>query len=272
MDAGTIRQLVAVSDIHSGSTVSILPPNFVNYEGRVVGRTPLMEWFWEAWEKNAAWVLQKVGDDPAALVINGDLIEGDHHGTKQIWSKDIADHSKAALETLEAFCGCFTKKFMVLGTECHVGMHERSLAADLGCEINPEHKQRYWDRLSLEIAEVPISVRHHFPATSRVHLEASQHSIQLGNARLEALRAGRTPPRIILGAHRHRPGHWSDGEAMSVVTGAWQGITRHGFKVVPDAVPCPRIYHLDWRNKKDGELPDLSWLRLEAPAEKTVVL
>lgn len=267
-----IRQLVVVSDIHAGSTKAILPPGFETLERQPVGQSPLQEWFWQSWVEANEWINEKTDIEDYALVLNGDLTEGNHHGTKEIWSPEVGDHSKAAVEILHATASRAKKVFVVRGTECHTASHEISVAHRIGAETNPEFKQPFWDRLTLNIAGLPISVRHHFPATSRVHLEASQHSIQLNNAILEAHRAGEIPPRIIIGAHRHRPGHWSDGRNMSIVTGAWQALTRHGYKVVPDGRPAPRIYHLDWRNRDDGELPDVNWIQPTAPAEAIVSL
>lgn len=260
-----IRQLVLISDIHAGSTKAILPPGFETLEGQPVGQSEIQKWFWQCWELANGWINQKTDIEPYGLVLNGDLTEGNHHGTKEIWSPEVGDHSKAATEILGPVAARANRTFVIRGTECHTASHEISVARAIGAEVNPDHGQPFWDRLSLDIAGVRVSVRHHFPATSRVHLEASQHSIQLGNAILEAARAGEKPPRIIVGAHRHRPGHWSDGKNMSVVTGAWQALTRHGFKVVPDGRPCPRVYHLDWRNKPDGALPEIDYIDFTAP-------
>ena len=267
-----IRQLVVISDIHAGSTKAILPPNFTTLEGQPIGQSELQKWFWRSWELANAWINELTGIEGYALVLNGDLTEGNHHGTKEIWSPEVGDHSKAAYEILGATATRANKTFVVRGTECHTASHEISVAHKIGAEVNPEFDQPFWDRLTLNIAGVPISVRHHFPATSRVHLEASQHSIQLNNAILEAHRAGEVPPRIIIGAHLHRPGHWSDGVNMSIVTGAWQALTRHGFKVVPDGRVTPRIYHLDWRDCRDGELPHVNYFSPQAPSARVVNL
>jgi hypothetical protein len=42
---------------------------------------------------------------------------------------------------------------------------------------------------------------------------------------------------------------------MLAVTGGWQFLTRHGKKVVPDAIPRPSIIVLDWRGLEEGTLP-----------------
>lgn len=264
------RVLVIISDIHAGSTKAILPPDFVTLEGQPIGQSASQEWLWAGWVEFKQWLSGIVNPKEYAVVLNGDLIEGNHHGTKEIWSPETGDHAKAAIEILAPVARRAAKTFVVRGTECHVGSAEISIARTLGAEINPEVQQPYWDRLSLDMCGVRVSIRHHFPTTSRVHLEASQHSIQMGNAILEAVRVGETPPRILIGAHRHRPGHWDDGQNMTIVTGAWQTLTRFGFKVVPDGRPCPRVYVLDWRDKEDGELPVVHSFTVKAPEAPAV--
>ena len=265
-----IRQLAIISDIHAGSTRALLPPDFVTLAGQPIGQSDFQKWLWSAWLAGHDWLNKLTGADPYALVLNGDLTEGNHHHTKEIVSPENADHSKAAVELLESVAARADKTYVVLGTECHTGIHELGIAKQIGAEINPESGQPFWDRLALKIAGVQISVRHHFPATSRSYLEASQHSIQMGNAIVEATRAGEVPPRILIGAHRHRTGHFSDGKSLSVVTRAWQGLTRHGFKVVPDGRPCPSIYLLDWRNRADEQLPEVHYITFDAPASPTI--
>jgi len=56
-------------------------------------------------------------------------------------------------------------------------------------------------------------------------------------------------------AHRHRHGIWEDGNQMSAICGAWQGLTRFGYKVVPDAIPQPSVIIFDHRGLKTNELP-----------------
>lgn len=265
-----IRQLAIISDIHCGSTKALIPPNFQTLEGNPIGQSAIQQWLWECWNIGQDWLREQTQFDPYALIMNGDLTEGNHHGTKEIWSPEVGDHSKAAAEILEPCAARAAKTYVIRGTECHTASHEISVAKRIGAEVNPEHNQPFWDRLSMEVAGTAISIRHHFPATSRVYLEASQHSIQLGNAQLEALRAGETPPKIIIGAHRHRTGHYSDDHGLSIVTGAWQVLTRHGFKVVPDGRPCPSIYLLDWRNREDGELPEVKRIKFDAPKPNVV--
>lgn len=267
-----IRALVIISDLHLGSLSSLLQPGFVTEKGQPVGQTALAKWLYDCWMIGQSWLSELLNPLEYALILNGDMIEGNHHRTDEIWSVNPRDHTKAAKEILGPVARRAGKRFMVLGTECHVGNSEISIATDLGAEVNPEFRQPYWHRLAINACGVKVSVRHHFPATSRAYLEGSQHSIQLGNATVEAVRSGSRAPQILIGAHRHRTGHFCDGNRLTVVTGAWQGLTRHGFKVVPDGVVCPSIYVLDWRDRDDGDLPAVHFRRFNPPAEAEVEL
>jgi hypothetical protein len=77
----------------------------------------------------------------------------------------------------------------------------------------------------------------------------------LGNLSHARARAKKPVPSVMVRAHRHRHGIWEDGNQMSVITGAWQGLTRYGYKVVPDAIPQPSAVIFDARNQEKGELP-----------------
>jgi UDP-2,3-diacylglucosamine pyrophosphatase LpxH len=273
MDLPTQRRaLVFISDLHLGSDCSILQPDFLTEKAQPIGQTPLAAWLWNCWQIGHAWLNELLPPQSYGLVINGDCIEGNHHRTTEIWSPDTRNHVKAAKELLKPVADRAGKVFMVKGTECHVNGSENSIAEYLGAEVNPEHGQPFWQNLRLDFCGRRISVRHHFPATSRSYLEASQYSIQLGNAVNEAVRAGDRAPDIIVGAHRHRTGHFIDGNRLAVVTGAWQGLTNHGFKVVPDGVACPSIYVLDSRNVEDGEMPVVHYRRFNPPPAKAVSL
>jgi hypothetical protein len=265
-----LRGLVIISDIHAGSTEALLHPGFLTEKAQPVGQTPIARWMWECWGFANTWLAGVFDPKEYALIVNGDCIEGNHHCTDEIWSVNPRDHAKCAVELLEPLAKRAAKTFMVKGTEIHVGDQENSIGHKIGAEVNPEHGQPFWQRLALDICGVRVSVRHHFPATTRSYLEGSQHSIQLGNATVEAVRAGDRAPQILIGAHRHRTGHFCDGNRLTVVTGAWQGITKHVWKIAPDARPCPSIYALDWRDKGDGELPAVHFRIFNPPTGGSV--
>lgn len=266
------RLLVVASDIHAGSTVAILPPVVTLAEGQEVHANPLQAWFWQCWKHALGWVGQVAGNDEFGLILNGDLIEGDHHRTDQIIGKNLGDHLAAAEEILRPLAGRASKIYITRGTECHVGDIEVALGKIFGAEVNPDTGRQVFDRLTLDVCGVRLVARHHVSTTSRPWLESNGLGMELASEQLHASRNGEPMPRILCVAHRHVGGHVTTGEGICIATPAWQGLTRHGHKVVGAARCKPGLYILDWRGVPDGELPQIHRRIYEAPHAQPVTL
>lgn len=266
------KLVCVLSDLHAGSTLGLLPPNFITLEGNEVTPNAIQQWLWQCWLDAIEFIKTVKGDDEMVLVCNGDALEGNHHRTKQIISPDVADHVNAAYAILEPVVQLASKSYMVLGTECHTGTREISLANMLGFERNPDStkKNRAFDKLQIEVNGVPTDFRHHTNCTTRPYLESGMMGPMLAAEILEAVRNNETPPRVVCGAHRHRYGTFSDGHAMMVISAPWQALTRHGGKVVPHARTKPGIFLLDYRNQEPGELPIVRQRLYDAPSLKRI--
>lgn len=248
------RLLVVVSDLHCGSTVGLMPPEAKTVTGNVIGfgDNACQKWLWERWVDAGEFVKRVCGDDPYALAINGDAIDGNHHGTKEIVSPEEEDHIRMAIEVLGDLSKGACKRFVSEGTEVHTKSWEKYLAQAINAETGSTKGKWFF-----EIAGCLVDMTHHMTTTSRTYLEATQLSILMGNCRATAERSGHKSAKVFLRGHRHCGGYYSDGNGLVVVTGAWQWLTRYGKKVVPDAVCAPSIVVLDWRNKENGELPSV---------------
>lgn len=268
--AATIRTLAVFSDIHAGSVVALMPPIFRKADDQEVLANALQRWFWECWKRTGKWMDEIVGDDPCGLILNGDLIEGDHHRTTEIISRNIADHVEIARELLEPLATRASKTFVIQGTECHTGDVEAALGKMLHAEVNPETKRHVFDRLTLDICGVRLVARHHVTTTSRPWLESNGLGMELASEQLSAVRNGEPMPRVLCVAHRHVGGHVVTSEGLCLATPAWQGLTRHGHKVVPAARCRPGAYILDWRGLPDGSLPRVHRRLFEAPHAKAI--
>jgi len=264
------KLLVLISDIHGGSTQSLLPPGFENHEGNPIGQNAVQRWLWSCWLAAQKFADEVTGDDPFALLINGDAVEGNHHRTTQVISPEIGDHIRCAEQVLEHFTKRAARTFVVRGTECHTGDAEKAIGKALGAERHPATGAHAADAWDLEIMGVRINARHHCSATSRRWLESGEYSRFLINEQAEAIRNGERPPEICIRSHRHRGGHFLDGGGLALVTPAWQALTRHAHKVVPSARTQPGIQILDWRNRGHGELPEVHWRSYKAPAASAV--
>lgn len=235
-----------------------MPPKFETLEGQFLQQNKIQKWLWECWnDATKVWLGKVLGDDPFALVINGDAIEGVHHGTTQVISPDPADHRVAAEHVLAPLAELASEVFVVKGTEVHTRNSEIRLGQTLGAARHPDTGLPAADRWLIDCAGTRCVFRHHIGATSRAYLEASQLSIHLGNEQIEAARVGHPIPRVLGCAHRHRYGRYDDAHGLCFVTPPWQALTRHGHKVVSAGVTKPGLVLLDWREKNNGELPDV---------------
>lgn len=260
-----IRVLVAFSDIHAGSTVALFPPGFVTLEGNKIDQSPIQKWLWECWLRCNGWLDGILGDSPHAMVLNGDMIEGIHHRSKQVVSADTQDHVEAAIHILRDRCHRANKTFVVRGTECHTNNSEIVIGKALKLEVNPETELPAWDRLTLDMCGVRAVYRHHIGTSTRRSLGGTQLSLTLAEEQLEASNNGEPIPRIVVCSHRHKYGFYQDEHGMCVVSPPWQALTRFGHKVVPAARTKPGIVVLDWRDREDGELPVLHRIICDAP-------
>lgn len=239
--------ILAISDTHCGSTIGLMPESIEIAEGKNVVQANRFQRMMLGWWRECLDEFDEYRRGREFwLVLVGDLVEGVHHGGRQLWSSDPLDHSAAAVVLLEPVVKRAKRTFLAVGTECHTRNDETAIGKLLSAEICPDTGKHAWDTVILDIGPHRVHFRHHMPTTSRVYLEASALSIVLGNTQLSYIRRGQRPPNICVHAHRHRFGVYQDESAMFVAQGAWQGLTRHTHKVVPGAIPSPSITVLDW--------------------------
>lgn len=248
---------LVASDIHCLSTFAVLRPGFVTEEGNEIGLNKFQKWLWGAWEDCIAEVDTFARGRKYFLILNGDLIEGNHHRTKEILACSEAEHMRAALYTLEDLTARASRIAIVEGTECHTGDFEGAMGSILKATRDPVTGKHVHKTFHFEMNGVPGMAYHHMPTTKRVYLEASGLGIELGNAQLSAARLGYPVPKIVLMAHRHRQGVYTDGNAIAACSPAWQGLTRFGRKVVPNGKLEPGFLWFDWEGKAVGELPEV---------------
>ena len=258
-----IELLVVVSDIHCGSDVGLAPPVTVTEAGNHVGfgDNQCQAWLWQNWCSGIKQVRDYIGLSKAALLVNGDATEGVHHRNEaELIAAAIETHTNMAVQCLQPLADLCKTRFVVAGTECHTRGMETVLAEKLKAE-----RREALDKWHFSIHGCEIDAAHHTGTTSRAYLEATAMSINMGNARVNYTRAGHSVPKIFLRAHRHCGGYYSDGDGLFAVTGAWQFLTRHGFKVVTDSIPRPSILILDWRHKGRGSLPIVNQITFNPP-------
>jgi hypothetical protein len=227
--------VVAVSDLHIGSTVALCPPEGIEvadkgiYMPNKFQKTLWKYWlnFWTEYVPRATQGAEKV-----ILVINGDTIDGVHHKTINIATPSWQAQESAAVSILaKTFSLCpvkFVHKFVVKGTDAHVdvsGVSEERIAEAIGAETNDigEYASYQW---RLDVGGMIFQFAHHIGVTSSAAYESSAPMREMVAGLVEAAQWDRSMPDVIVRSHRHRFIPVSipsvRGRIHSVITPAWQ--------------------------------------------------
>jgi len=257
--------LVVVSDLHTGGSTALWPPDGELESGNIVtfGKNAHQEWLWKVWLDTIKTAKEHFGSDPWVLAVLGDAMDGAHHGNKELCAAIEADHMEAAIKCLRPLSEAAAHTYVIRGTECHTKDYERVIAKELGATY-------CGDTMTIEIHGTLVEGKHHMPTSGRAYLEAGALSIVMGNARLNYARVGHRIPKVFLRAHRHVGGFYSDGTAAIVSTGSYQLLTRWAKKVVGESVCRPAFAILDWRTKPKNSLPAISLPTYDPHQEKII--
>lgn len=254
-----MKLAVLLSDLHVGASSGILPPDFVTFEGNVIGQNPYQKWLWKCWTDGWKWAKGVIGKDEWIAVINGDCIDGHHHDTREIFSPDVADHVGAAVEVLSGSLKGSSGVYLTEGTNVHVNNSEHGIAASLKYKginvVSPNKRKSAWPEMDIVINGCRCAIDHHVSTSTKPATEASAFSQTLSTVGDRYGRAGWRMPRFLVRSHRHQFGYFSDGYRSMVILPPWQGATRFTRRVVPRVVPQCGFVIADWRNMAYGEPP-----------------
>lgn len=228
-----IKNAVVISDLHIGSKLGLCCPHFVLDEGTPIGQTPLQKKTWSYWEHFwKEWVPQVTKGESYVIVNNGDTIDGDHHNTSSILTKNWTDQEELAFDILypvvnDHLCAGY---YHIRGTEAHggeSGQAEERLAKRLDAkadEIGNHARWELWSRLGENNSLVHFT--HHIGTTSSAAYESTAVWKELVEAYNEAGRWGNEPPDCVVRSHRHRQFEiripTEKGYGIVFVTPGWQ--------------------------------------------------
>ena len=259
-----LKNLIVISDLHCGCKLGLCPADGVTLAeggGRYIP-SPMMQKIWdywrEFWDEWVPWVTHR---QPFGIVVNGDAVDGRHHGSTHQISQNLSDQDEIAYQVLAPLVDrCKGKFWMVKGTEAHVGPsgeQEELLARRLGAipdSTGAHARYELWKYLGGTRAL--LHIMHHVGTTGSSAYESTAVYKELVESYVEAGRWGNRPPDCIVRSHRHR--HFetkissAGGRAISVVTPAWQCRTPFTFKVPGGRIAQPMIGGICIRTGKEG--------------------
>lgn len=121
------KNIIIISDLHVGSVVGLCPQKVKLESGGYYIPNEVQLKILNTWKK--FWKkIENLLDGESTLVINGDLIDGVHHGTKSIWSQNFFDQISVASKLIEdsiikseKLNKLIKEIFILKGTEAHAG-------------------------------------------------------------------------------------------------------------------------------------------------------
>jgi len=172
----SIEKVLCISDLHCGSTLGIAVDGVELEEGRVYQATKFQLGLLKSVESQLDRIFDKLGGEKFALILNGDLVDGKHHGNPFVENL-ITDQIRilaAVLEkiTLRAKSGQIERTYFMQGTEAHAGLGndtERGIANKYGAElkVRPNGASKTWQEMELEFANgAVLHTTHHFNFTN----------------------------------------------------------------------------------------------------------
>lgn len=232
------RNLVVVSDLHCGCRMGLCHPDGAKLDdGGSYKPSRLQHKLWKLWDEFwTQWVPTVTQGEAYDVVLNGDLVDGVHHGSVTQVSHNLVDQSRIAM----AVIGAIPRKghlYVVRGTPAHggeSGQTEEGIAKAIGAVPNKEGQYARWE-LWLEVGKGLVHLLHHVGSTGSNHYESTAVNKELMEAYVEAGRWGDRPPDVVVRSHRHRSMEVrvpsALGYAIACVTPGWQAKTPFAYKI-----------------------------------------
>lgn len=251
------RFLVLFSDPHAGASNGLMPPSFETFEGQTISQSPYQRWTWKRWNDFWKSVSELVGDEPFDICANGDLIDGNHHNTRELISPNTDDHVEACLELITEHMKKADRVYVTEGTNVHTQNSEHGIARALlnrGVNVvRPSKKKFAWPTLDVRMQGILVGIDHHVSAATSSISESAAFSRTIADVVNKRNRASWRIPRVFIRSHRHVFGSWSNGYEKMICLPSWQGLGRFVHRVAPGSVPHCGGVVLEW--KKFGVLP-----------------
>lgn len=216
----------------------------------------LWAWWCEFWD----WIPDATHGETWDLVVNGDAIDGVHHGSNTQVTHNLAVQCRIAQDCLLPITGEWEggrcKKrgrlpgrfWMIRGTEAHTGQsaqEEEKIAEKLGaqrCKDGNFSRYELWKQMGKHL----VHFNHHIGTTGSSHHESSAVNAEVSGMLVEAARWNETPASVIVRSHRHRSievrlPRGRMGFITAVTTPAWQLKTPFAYKVAGARQSPPQV-------------------------------
>lgn len=233
--------LAITSDHHTNSTLGLCPPAIGLDDGGQYKGSDVQRKLWRAWQKYIRET-ERMRDELGAKLIcvfNGDVCDGDHHGTTQIITKNRYDMVRIAALVLEPLVSLSEMSIFIRGTTAHAGKSasiEEEIAYDLGGWPNGTGQSSHWG-LSLDLMGTIVDFAHHASMGRLPWTKRNAANKIAAVSMFKAVENGVKVPDLVFRSHNHR---WSDSydnyPTRAICLPAWQFKTEYVHRIDPTAV------------------------------------
>lgn len=240
--------LAVVNDVHAGSTTALCPDEVRLDDGGYYKASLAQQWLFanykDYWRQIAA--KRAALDAELYVVINGDLVEGNHHQTTQILSGNPNAQAAVWNACAAEFLALKPDHIAIIrGTGAHAGISasaEERIADGLRRDkrpviSDPETGTASWWHWRPVLQGIRLDFAHHgrmgrLPRTRRSNLVLYAWDILDEHAE-----SGHPHPHLCFRAHNHKRGDTGDACPVRIMaTGAWQCATEYVHKIATDSL------------------------------------
>ena len=242
--------MICISDLHIGCQLALSPPSSKLDSGLIVKHNHVQSVIYAWWkELRDVWCPEVIGDRPFSLLINGDSLEGVHHGATTLISNSKSDQQHLAVKILQPFLKKLkpSKFFFVRGTPAHSGENgcdEELLGRTLGSlkDRNGRYtRQELWSYVGDRL----VHATHTIGTSSIQSGESTALCREWNEIATIAGKWGEPCPHFVVRGHRHT--HctvgipYSGGMGQAISLPAWQCKTPFCMRIAGARNSLPQI-------------------------------
>lgn len=238
----------AIGDTHCGSTVGLhLDEDTPLDDGGAYSPSPVQRWNGNNWIDFWKRVKAAAGNQPVRIIANGDLLDGNHHGTAQIVSVHSGIQSAILRRCFEPVLDMvrIASVVVVRGTAAHVGQGappEESFAGWLKMQKikvleDTDTGTLSWRHFKGDLGGVKIDVTHHGRTGGRPWTAASGVTNLAVDILTQYAMRRETPPDLAIRSHKHKTFDTYNLPGVRVLAlPAWQLGTDWVKQAIPESI------------------------------------
>jgi hypothetical protein len=245
----SVNNLIVISDTHCGDQLGLCPASVRLAHGGTYEASRFQLAVLEVWDRFwSEWVPRVTRGQPFAVLFNGDMIEGRHHGASHQISQDLSDQANIAYDMLAPVVQlCGGRFYYVSGSSPHsgeAGENEEKLAERLGAVPDQSGRRSRYE-LYIQVGRALVHASHHIGIVGSMAYETTALTKEYNEFCAESARWGRPAPDVVVRSHRHRHSEVRvptvRGYGTIFVTSSWQLKTPFAFRLPGGRVTTPTI-------------------------------